>query len=45
MYENPQVSGLEALSIGQLTLKLTSTHGKIETKTALEREDYIFVNW
>ncbi|MDH3327491.1 MAG: LysR family transcriptional regulator [Gammaproteobacteria bacterium] len=45
MYEQPKVSGLEALSIGSLELILVSTHKNINSKDLMERPDYVLVNW
>ena len=45
MYEQPQVSGLESLSLGCLELILVSTHKNIMAEDAMNRQDYVLVNW
>jgi len=45
MYEQPQVSDLESLSISSLELVLVSTHSDLNAEAVIERLDYVFVNW
>lgn len=45
MYEHPQVSDLDALSIGCLELSLVSTHEGILSEAAMSQPDYVLVNW
>jgi len=45
MYEQPQVSDLETLRIGSLDLVLVSTHKDMDSERAIERQDYVLVNW
>jgi DNA-binding transcriptional LysR family regulator len=45
MYEQPQVSDLESLRISSLELILVSTHKDINSESAIERQDYVLVNW
>jgi len=45
MYEQPQVSDLESLSIGSLELVLATSYTNINSQTAMNQLDYVLVNW
>lgn len=45
MYEQPQVSDLEAQEVGSLELVLVTTHKDLNWEEAMNRLDYVLVNW